>query len=207
MRSRVVRRRGVRRRRLRDRSTGELPSEAFCEHPAAGGLRAAVARRAVTVHGLHAAPELRQVITHASGVVIYRRSQRPHRPGSSNARLPQTRHAESSREEVRRGLVAVAVLWVLSALHHGREGGDGHGAGRGRPEPERGLRGAHVLHVGSTGAAPSMRAPKRISRVLNRVGWFIGEPRVPRWVDAASFLECPRARTEQPGRVPCVSGM
>ena len=29
------------RRRLRDRSTGELPSEAFCEHPAAGGLRAA----------------------------------------------------------------------------------------------------------------------------------------------------------------------
>ena len=56
-------------------------------------------------------------------------------------------------------------------------------------------------------AAPSMRAPKRISRVLNRVGWFIGEPRVPRWVDAASFLECPRARTEQPGRVPCVSGM
>jgi|TARA_B100001142_G_scaffold164952_1_gene164958 hypothetical protein len=42
---------------------------------------------------------------------------------------------------------------------------------------------------------------------LNRVGWFIGALRVPRWVDAASFLECPRARTEQPGRVPCVSGM
>ena len=207
MRSRVVRRRGVRRRRLRDRSTGELPSEAFCEHPAAGGLRAAVARRAVTVYGIHAAPELRQV-PHASGVVIYRRSQRPHRPGSSNARRRvKGPDAESSREEVRRGLVAVAVLWVLSALHHGREGGDGHGAGRGRPEPERGLRGAHVLHVGSTGAAPSMRAPKRISRVLNRVGWFIGASRVPRWVDAASFLECPRARTEQPGRVPCVSGM
>ena len=43
--------------------------------------------------------------------------------------------AEPSAEVVRGGLAVVAILELLGALRHGRQRGDGHGPGRGGPEP------------------------------------------------------------------------
>ena len=129
---------------------------------ASRGLGAARARGPGPVVPLRAGPEDAQVVPHAARASAVHGRERLHGPRATP--LVERPDAEPSAEVVRGGLAVVAVLGLLGALRHGRQRGDGHGPGRGGPEPERGLRRAHVLHV-DRALTTRARAPRWAEKI------------------------------------------
>ena len=150
-------------------------------------------------------PRTAQVVPHAARASAVHGRERLHGPRATP--LVERPDAEPSAEVVRGGLAVVAVLGLLGALRHGRQRGDGHGPGRGGPEPERGLRRAHVLHV-DRALTTRARAPRWAEKIKppsssdGRPEGHVGSrrPRSPSVAREMSRADAPTRISGLPGR-------